>query len=143
VGPVKTQGPIFHIEGIKLGTYDRFIALAVKMLTKFGTVAYLRQESSVLDPATGGVVSAPIEEQAVQAMFVPNQWMASQTVYLFSQQMVQANDRQMIVAAPTYAFEPQPGDSISVDDGRAFDIVALIPIDPDGTVIAYKLLVRR
>jgi len=143
VGPVKTQGPIFHIEGIKLGTYDRFIALAVKMLTRWGIPVYLRRNPSTLDPATGEVISGPIQEQTVVGIFVPNQWRRYNTISFLPGVVVEINDREVIVTAQSYDFEPTVGDQLVLDDGRAFDIIAMVPIDPGGSAIVYQLLVRR
>jgi len=123
--------------------YDRFVALAVKLLKKWGMPISLRRELSTLDPATGGVISGPTLEQELVGLFVPNMYRKLLTVDLWPGVVVQANDRTLLVSAKSYDFYPEPGDRVHLPDGRDFDIVGMIPMDPVGTPITYQLLVRR
>jgi hypothetical protein len=48
----------------------------------------------------------------------------------------------MIVSADPFTFELAPGDVLETTAGN-YDIVAVFPMEPADTVIAYRLLLRK
>ncbi len=123
-----------------MATYDRFVSMAVRLINQWGVSVTMRREVDTLNPDNGSVVESPAIDQSVYGIFVPGN--KEKTLAFFPGQLVQATDRQMIVAALSYDFTPEPGDQIHLPDGRDYDIVALVPIDPDSTAIVYRLLLR-
>lgn len=60
----------------------------------------------------------------------------------FNGTLIQTGDKFILMAASGLAVTPAPGDKLTVS-GTVYSIVTHIAIEPGGTVLAYRLLVRK
>lgn len=113
--------------------YDDMAATATELLTEFGKALQLRRASAgTYDPVTGTTTGATITYADIIGIFIRI------TQDYAATNEVQQGDRLMVIG-PSVA--PQMTDKVVVG-ASALTIVNIVPINPAGTPLAYKLQVR-
>ena len=121
-----------------MADYSSFVDLAVGLVTEFGIPVTISHEARTgFDPETGAFSGSSDDDQDVVGIFV-----GKGRVHYAFESLAQAGDREMIVAASSFSFEPAPGDVLETEAGN-YDIIAVQPVEPADTVIVYRLLLRR
>ena len=108
--------------------------VVVEMLTEFGrSVTLKRSTGNSIDPITGVVtpgVDASVTTTGVKRLYPSD---------VIDGKRILATDEELVV---TNEQTPVPTDK-PVIDGEEWAIVRITKMDPAGTVIAYKIQVRR
>lgn len=121
--------------------YDAIAEKVAKALEKAGTwMSLVRASEGTFDPATGGFSGGSSATYAVVGM------MGSQTLQTsgagqryFANTLVQTNDRFVTLSSRT---PPLVGDKLVIC-GRTFNVTVVVPLDPGGTPLLFKVMVRE
>lgn len=116
--------------------YEGLQGKASRLLTERGRSMVLRRRvSGAYDPATG---SAPVtvSDSACAGATFPF------PALLIDGTRIQVGDLKVLLAVQGLTFEPAIGDELLIG-GAAHQIKSVQPIGPDGTVVIYRLQVRR
>ena len=115
--------------------YDRAAATAIRLLDKYGQSATVtRVTEGQYDPSTGTVEQV---EQAFPCMAVVVPYNIAQV----DGALVQSTDMQAYVS-PYITATPEPGDTLTLANGKNYTIVRSSPLAPAGTVVLHQLQVR-
>jgi len=114
--------------------------VAGPLITKFGRDATLRQQTNTYVPATGVATNVNVDT-AVKIVTLP----MSKAKDVFRDDLVESFDQFVIMSAEqTAAAAIEPGtDDILVIGSEISRIVALTPLEPDGTKVIYKIGIAR
>lgn len=110
------------------------------LIAKFGRDATLRQESTTYDPTTG--TSANVNtDTAVKILTLP----MTKAKDVFREELIEQFDQFVIMSAKETAVAAvEPGtDDILLIGSDVARIVALTPVEPEGTAVIYKIGIAR
>lgn len=113
--------------------YSDMADTATELLTEFGTSIVFTRRASTFDPVTGSE-SAITDTPTTCTGVVLNR-----LDEMVGGVRVMSGDR-MLVIDDTYA--PAAGDKVTLESG-SWAVAAIETINPGGTVVAYRVLVRR
>lgn len=114
--------------------------VAGPLITKFGRDAILRQQTNTYTAATG-IATNSNTDTAVKIITLP----MSKAKDVFRDDLVESFDQFVIMSAEQTALAGvEPGtDDILVIGSEITRIVALTPLEPDGTRVIYKIGLAR
>lgn len=114
--------------------YSRFVALANRLLTRFG------QRGTLERPVTSGPAHSPVQQPPLKypAIFVIGSFKAHEV----DGTRILREDKKAIIA-PSLQVEPKLSDLLVEADGGRFRLVNLQTLRPAATTIAYVAQVRR
>ena len=116
--------------------YLQLQGTAGRLLGGRGRSMTLRKRTpAAYDPTTGAAGVAQFDTECVGAQF-------PFPALLIDGTRVQTGDQKVLLSAAGLTVEPDTGDQMLIG-GSVFSIVSVQPIGPDGTVVVYKLQVRR
>jgi hypothetical protein len=124
--------------------YTATAAKALTMLNKYGMAMTLRRQTAgTFNPSTGAFTGAATTDYTVQGLI------QSQTLQtagagerFFNGTLIQAGDKFILLAASGLAVVPSPGDLLIIGS-ITFNIATIIPLEPGGTALMYRALVRK
>ena len=109
---------------------------AGRLLGGKGRAMTLRKRTpGAYDPATGAAGVTAADTACVGAQF-------PFPALLIDGTRIQVGDQKVLLSASGLAVEPDTGDQLLIG-GAVHSIVTVQPIGPDGTVVVWKLQVRR
>lgn len=115
--------------------YSRSAASAKRLLDRFGQpIVLLRQGAGAYDADTGTVTRSGQSHTGVGVLLNYEQRDIDGSV-------IQEGDQHVLLSAvgmPT----PQSGDTLTLDDGRTFFVMASRPLAPAGVVVLHELHAR-
>lgn len=114
--------------------YDDMADVATELLTEFGKSVTFEQVTTVFNPITGTDTTRTVTEHSTVGVEIPIRQA------LIDGSRVQVGDRFLIVDD---SYAPMMADLVSDDAGAQWAIVAIEPINPAGTPIAYRVQVRK
>lgn len=110
---------------------------AGRMLAGKGRAMVLRKRTppGAYNPATGAATVTAVDHPAIGAVF-------DFPALLIDGTRIQAGDKKVLLAADTLGAEPTTSDQLVIG-GNVHNIVSVQAIGPDGTVVVWKVQVRR
>lgn len=122
-----------------MAQYDSSIALALRLITKFGeTATIFRRVDTPADPAK------PWEQTSAETSYSAQAVWLEPEIDRPSGSAVPQGDQIVYVAASGLAITPDPAiDQIERASGERWSIVAVRTLSPNGQLIMHELQVRR
>ena len=115
--------------------YARPAATAKRLLTRFGQVVTVKRTTpSEYDPATGTVTGGTIGYSCSGAVMN----YASRDI---DGTLVQRGDVRVLLA-PDAAFEPKPGDTVTLADATVLTVINAQATKPAGSPVRYEVQAR-
>lgn len=116
--------------------------LAQRLIREYGTaMTVTRVTSSTFSPTLGSYTSSTSTSFSVYGVIrVPQRRMWAGDRYYFGV-LIESGDRELAVATPT-TVTIEVGDIFKIS-GVDYRVVANLTVEPAGTVVMYKVLVRR
>ena len=117
--------------------YARPAATAKRLLTRFGQVVTVKRVTpGGYDPATGATTAD-----------VTNGYSCSGAVMNYASRdidgtLVQRGDVRVLLAPPDAAFEPKPGDTVTLADATVLTVINAQATKPAGSPVLYEVQAR-
>ena len=118
--------------------YAKTRKTASKLLGKFGAkVTITRTIRGEYDPSTGSYSSTETYTWTPFAVrtALKEEFMAST--------LIAVGDMQILIDCEGQPYMPEKGDSVTFADGETWRITQDMPVDPAGTVVLYKGIIRK
>lgn len=116
--------------------YENLQGSASRLLGDKGQAMTLRRRvSGAYDPAVGAATVTPSESPCIGAVF-------PYAAILIDGTRIQAGDQKVLLAVKGLTLDPAIGDQLLIGSTTT-NVVSVQPIGPDGTVVVYRLQVRR
>ena len=116
--------------------YEQLQGSASRLLRDRGRLMTLRcRAGGAYDPASGAAVVTQTDSPCFGATF-------PFPALLIDGTRIQAGDQKVLLAVQGLTFDPAIGDQLLIG-GAVQNIISVQPIGPDGTVVIYRLQVRR
>lgn len=120
-----------------MAQYDSAVALALRLITKFGQSATLVQASRSQQTAQPWKPDTTVETSySVKAVFLDYK------INEIDGELIRRGDQRVYVPASGLAVVPGPGDHLERDEER-WTVIVCVPLNPGGTQIVYTLQARR
>lgn len=125
--------------------YTEIAADVLAALQEDGFAVTLRRPSDQLyQPAAGEYAYAESTDYDAWALIASRAMLSSGQIgdRKFPGTMIQTGDKELILAAPGLEITPKSTDLLVIS-GVAYQIISMIPVEPGGVVLFYRVLVRK
>ena len=132
--------------------YDKLRNTGLRLLKKRGVAVTLRREQQGdYDPDTGTTATATVTDYACVGLIsnidseAANQFYSTSTL---RNSLIEKQDKMIILSAlllngETLSITPNPITDTLILKGVEYDVVAIVPLEPDGDAILYSIQVRK
>lgn len=116
--------------------YARFKATGDRLVGGGGQAGFVRRPGTSTGPAHNPTIGAPVNHPAT---FIVTDYRSRE----IDGTRIQTGDKRVAMAVGSLTITPSTTDLLVDASGQVYKIVDCKPVDPAGTVIFFKLQVRR